>query len=124
MKKIWILAVLTAMFCVGTARAEDNKEPKAAKLPNPKEISQEMAVAWCAKMDECAKDKSMGVKECERILVTSFKKGFDQLPKNQPLNLDRDTLDLCKDSIGKGSCESLKGAKSLNGCEFMSRLGQ
>lgn len=124
MKKIWILAVLAAMICASAVRAADNKETKDAKLPSPKEISQEMAVAWCAKMDECSKDKSMGVKDCEKILVTSFKKGFDQLPKNQPLNLDRDTLDLCKDSIGKGTCDSLKGARSLNGCDFMSRLGQ
>jgi len=123
MRKIWILGVLVGTLCFGALRAEDG-EVKDTKAPSPKQISQEMSEVWCAKMEECAKDKSMPVKECEKILFGSFKKGFDQLPKAQPLNLDRGTLDQCKESIGKGSCESLKGARTLPSCEFMSRLGQ
>ncbi|MFO1464377.1 MAG: hypothetical protein U1F66_11445 [bacterium] len=122
MKKLWTLAVLTTLVLASGLHAED-KAPKEAKPPTPKQISQEMAETWCAKMDECAKEKSMSIKECQKILFSSFKRGFDRLPKEQPLNLERGTLDQCKESIGSGSCDSLKGAKALPSCEFISRLG-
>ena len=120
MKKVWILAAIAACLGVTQVRAED-AEPKA---PSPKQVSQEMAQAWCGKMEECDPKKEMPVKECQKILFGSFKKGYERLPKEKPLVVERSTLDQCKESIGNGTCDSLKGAKSLAGCEFISLLGQ
>ncbi|HCU23931.1 MAG TPA: hypothetical protein DF383_02850, partial [Deltaproteobacteria bacterium] len=87
-------------------------------------ISQEMAVAWCKKMEECAPDKSMTVKECEKILYKSFKEGFDRLPKEQPIQLEQATFEECKANVAKGTCDSLKTAKALPACEFIGLLGK
>lgn len=122
MKKIWILAVLVALLGTAPLQAEDEKEE--VKPPSPKQVSQEMAQTWCGKMEECDPKKEMPVKECQKILFSSFKKGFDRIPKDKPLKIERATLDQCKENIGKGTCDALKGAKSLPSCEFISLLGQ
>ena len=123
MKKVWALGALLGILMSNQAFSKD-KEEGDAKLPTPKQVSSEMAEVWCAKMDECAKEKEMTVGECQKILFSSFKKGYDKIPKEQPLKVERSTLDQCKETVSKGTCESLKGSKSLPGCEFISLLGQ
>ena len=123
MKKIWILAALALTFASNSIRAAE-EEVKEVKTPSPKQVSQEMAETWCVKMDECDPKKEMSVKECQKILFSSFKKGFDKIPKEKPLKIERVTLDQCKENIAKGTCDSLKGARSLPSCEFISLLGQ
>ena len=119
MKNIWILALMALLLSPIAIRAEEEE----VKLPSPKQVSQEMAEVWCVKMDECAKTKEMTVKECQKILFSSFKKGFDRLPKDKPVKVERNVLDQCKETISQGTCESLKGAKALPSCEFISLLG-
>lgn len=128
MRKILILALMLSFFGSQPLRAEEEvaapTEAKAAPALTPKQVSQEMAEVWCAKMEQCSQDKSMSVKECQKILFKSFKTGFDRQPKDRPIQLERPGFDQCKTNVAKGSCESLKGAKSLPGCEFISLLGQ
>jgi len=123
MKKIWLLAALAALLGAAPLQAEE-EEVKETKAPSSKQVSQEMAEVWCGKMEECDTKKEMSVKECQKILFASFKKGFGRLPKDKPLTIERSTLDQCKENISKGTCEGLKGAKSLPSCEFISLLGQ
>ncbi len=124
MRKILTLALLLSFFGALPLRAEEEAAPAEPKGLTSKQISQEMAEVWCAKMDQCAQEKSMSVKECQKILFKSFKAGFDRQPKDKPIQLERAGFDQCKTNVSKGSCEALKGAKSLPGCEFISLLGQ
>jgi hypothetical protein len=129
MRKILTLALLIVLLgFLGTLplRAEQEAAPAAAepKALTSKQVSQEMAEVWCAKMEQCAQEKSMSVKECQKILFKSFKTGFDRQPKDKPIQLERAGFDQCKTNVAKGTCEGLKGAKALPGCEFISLLGQ
>ncbi len=129
MRKILTLALLIMLLGFLGAlplRAEEEKAPAAseAKGLTSKQVSLEMAEVWCAKMEQCAPDKSMSVKECQKILFKSFKTGFDRQPKDKPIQLERAGFDQCKTNVAKGTCEGLKGAKALPGCEFISLLGQ
>jgi len=124
MRKILTLALLLSFFGSLPLRAEEGPAPSEPKALTSKQVSQEMAETWCAKMEECSKEKSMSVKECQKILFKSFKAGFDRQPKEKPIQLERGSFDMCKTNVTKGTCEGLKGAKILPGCEFISLLGQ
>jgi hypothetical protein len=124
MRKILTLALLLSFFGGLPLRAEEQAAPAEPKALNSKQISQEMAEVWCAKMEQCSQDKSMSLKECHKILFKSFKAGFDRQPKDKPIQLERSGFDQCKTNVAKGTCEGLKGAKALPGCEFISLLSQ
>ena len=131
MRKILILTVFLTFIGAIPLHASEEASPSEDKAVSsdpkaltPKQVSQEMAELWCAKMEQCSQDKSMSVKECQKILFKSFKAGFDRQPKDKPLQLERAGFDQCKTNVAKGTCEGLKGAKALPGCEFISLLSQ
>lgn len=130
MRKILVLTVfLSFLGSLPLGAAEEKAAPAPAapaesKGLSSKIVSQEMAELWCSKMEQCSQDKSMSVKECQKILFKSFKAGFDRQPKDKPIQLEREGFDQCKANVSKGTCEGLKGAKSLPGCEFINLLSQ
>jgi len=111
--------------------AKDSNEPKpggadepAAGMMSKKDIAAGMSQAWCGKMDECAGEKKIPLKDCEKQLFKSFKDGFDNLPKGQAINVKPDSFEQCKQSIQAGTCDSLKAAQALPGCDFISLLNR
>jgi hypothetical protein len=117
MKRL-LTSIFVLFFLCGVAIAEE------AKPMSPKEVSSGMAEVWCQKMEECAHDKSMKIEECRKILFKSFKDGFDNVPKEQKLEVSSQNYGQCVQSIKAGTCESLKVAQTLGGCEFISVLNR
>ncbi len=130
MKKI-ALALWLALLCLThpslaqeTKPSIDSKEEASPSKLSKKEVTTGMSQIWCHKMEECAKDKSMSTKECEKVLSKNFKEGFDNIPAGRSVNVTRESFDQCKKSIEGGSCDTLKAAHSLPGCDFISLLNR
>ena len=125
MKKLIFFFLFLTTFGAFSAGAEETKgeEPKAVGL-SKKEISSGMSVVWCKKMEECAKDKAIATGECQKILSKNFKEGLDNIPKGQKVEVTSETFDQCKQSIEAGTCDALKSANSLPGCDFITLLNR
>jgi|GEM_PF-2778529 len=128
MKKIALFTLFLTLLGVGRLMAEDETE-KAAPKDSPKTISQKdisqgMSEVWCQKMEECSKDKSMGPVECKKILFKSFKTGFDNIPKGQKVDVSRENYEECMKNVQAGTCENLKSAQTLPGCDFITLLNR
>ena len=125
MKVIFFLFLLFTVIVPPVLAAEGPKEDAAKPAGmSKKEISSGMSVVWCKKMEECAKDKSMAVGECQKILAKNFKEGLDNIPKGQKVEVTEETFDQCKQSIEAGTCDTLKTAHSLPGCDFITLLNR
>ena len=118
-----VLLLLTVLLSPSWAK-EDKSAEKKETVPSPKEVSTAMADVWCKKMEECAKSNTMTVQECRKEMFKNFKTGFDNIPKDQKIEVSRQSMDQCVNNIEKGTCGGLKTAQSLPGCEFISQLGQ
>ena len=143
MKRIKILILLLAIFPLWAHAADAGKpaekpagktteqpaaekigESAVDKLLGPTEVSDQMAEVWCSKLTECTSDKEMGPKECRKVLKKSFEDGFKNVPQGQKLEVKSSGLSQCSESIKKNSCDALKSAQSLPGCEFISQLNR
>ncbi len=125
MKKIFYsILVISFLFSSPLLAKEDKSAEKKEVVPSPKEVSTAMADVWCKKMEECTKSSTMSVQECRKEMFKNFKTGFDNIPKDQKIEVSRQSMDQCVSNIEKGTCGGLKTAQSLPGCEFISQLGQ
>lgn len=119
----YFLILITLLFLPWGIHAEEAAKP--VKAPKPKDISNGMAQTWCEKMKECAKESSMGPQECKKILYKSFMTGFDNAAKAQAkVEVSAETLDQCTQSVKAGTCDALKTAQTLPGCEFISLISK
>ncbi len=124
---LWVLAAFsTSAFAEQASPGKAQADPApAAEAGLPKKlVSEEMSVVWCQKMQECSQDKSMGLKECQKVLFKSFKTGFENLPKGQTVEVKREGFEVCKKNILEGTCDALKKAHVIPGCEFISVLNR
>lgn len=117
---------MTALLLIFASplRAEEAKAEKPIKPMSPKEVSNGMADVWCQKMTECAKDNSMGPRECKKILYKSFMSGFDNVAKDQKVDVMPQNFEECMKNVKAGTCEALKTAQTLAGCEFISAISK
>lgn len=123
-KSAFLLLTLSFLSAAAFGAEESKKEDAKPAGLSKKEISSGMSVVWCKKMDECAKDKSMAVGECQKILAKNFKEGLDNIPKGQKVEVTSENFDQCKQSIEAGTCDTLKTAHSLPGCDFITLLNR
>jgi hypothetical protein len=96
----------------------------ADKVLDAATVSDQMADVWCSKLTECTSDKEMGPKECRKVLKKSFEDGFKNVPQGQKVEVKSSGLNQCSESIKKNTCDSLKSAQTLPGCEFISQLNR
>lgn len=124
MKKPILSGLFLAFLFSCPAGAQDQTETQPAMPLSKKEVSVGMSEIWCQKMGECAKDPAMSIQECQKILYKNFKDGLDAVPKGQKVEIARDTFEQCRQSIQAGTCDSLKSARSLPGCDFIGLLNR
>lgn len=100
-------------------------DPKeAAKVLSVNQVSEDMAEIWCQKLAECGAGSEMGPKECRKVLKKSFQQGFKNTAQGQKVEVTKGTLQQCNESIRADTCESLKAAQNLPGCEFINLLNR
>jgi len=141
MRKIALLTCFLSLILACPLQAKDVKKeadpkkteaaPAAEKAESTdkgalskKDISEGMSEVWCQKMEECSKDKSLGPIECRKMLFKTFKTGFDNVPKGQSIDVSKEKYDECMKNVQAGTCDSLKTAQTLPGCEFISQLNK
>jgi hypothetical protein len=103
---------------------EKSTEKPADKVANIGEVSEQMAVVWCEKLAECTTSEEMGPKECRKVLKKSFQDGFQNVPEGQKFEVKTSGLSQCSESIKQNTCDALKSAQTLPGCEFISQLNR
>jgi len=118
MKSRILLSVI--MLGIGLPGLSLSEEEIASK----KEVSKVMAEVWCSKMEQCVQSSEMGPKECRKVLNKSFLSGFDNVPDGQKIEVSKSTLKQCQESITKDTCEALKTAQTLPGCNFITYLNR
>jgi hypothetical protein len=101
---------------VSTAWAES--KPKSVPF---KEVNSKVSEAFCKKMDECAKQK-IPVKDCISQMKDAFQQNYNSLPQDKKLEVLEPDLKLCTQSIQSSTCDELKAAQKLNGCDFIEKL--
>lgn len=104
--------------------AEKTGEATADKILGPVEVSEAMSIVWCDKLAECTSGEEMGPKECRKVLKKSFQEGFKNIPQGQKIEVKSSGLTQCSENIKKDTCDSLKKAQNLPGCEFISMLNR
>jgi hypothetical protein len=104
--------------------AEKTAETPPDKILGPAEVSEKMSIVWCDKLAECTSGEEMGPKECRKVLKKSFQDGFKNIPQGQKVEVKSSGLNQCSENIKKDTCDSLKSAQTLPGCEFISMLNR
>jgi len=97
----------------------------AASPPAPvafPEVAAKTSVAFCAKMEECATQK-IPQEKCVREMQSTFQLSYEALPKTKKVEVQSSDLELCTKSIKSSTCEQLKTAHQLKGCDFIQKLG-
>jgi hypothetical protein len=107
-----------------TQATDKAAEKSADKVLDAATVSDQMADVWCGKLEECTTGKEMSSKECHKVLKKSFEDGFKNVPPGQKIEVKSSGLSQCSDSIKKNTCDSLKSAQTLPGCEFISQLNR
>ncbi len=92
------------------------------KETGPSQIFIEVSDAFCHKMDECSKEK-IPHRDCVSQVKEAFQKSYDKLSSDQKAEVDSADGANCSKSIQSNSCEQLKGAQKLTGCDFIEKLG-
>jgi len=123
-RELFIVLILLGVLIPLSVCAKEEGEKPTKEILSKKEISSSMADVWCKKLAECDKNSDMGPKECRKVLSRSFKKGFDKVAEGQKVQVTKSTLGQCSESIKKDSCDALKEAHSLPGCEFIALLNR
>ncbi len=105
-----------------------SEKPEPAKVDDkilsPSDVSKQMADIWCEKLAECDGTQDMGPKECRKVLKQSFDQGFKNTAKGQKVEVSQATMSQCNQSIKADTCDSLKTAQKLKGCEFINLLNR
>jgi hypothetical protein len=128
-KLVLLLILLMPLWAYGAeGEAKKPAEPSAKKsddkVVNIGEVSERMAVMWCDKLAECTTSEEMGPKECRKVLKKSFQDGFKNVPEGQKIEVKSSGLSQCSESIKQNTCDALKSAQTLPGCEFISQLNR
>lgn len=127
MKGFLIFIFLTAMMVFqlpGWAADKKSDEKPSKKTASINEVSEQMAEAWCLKLEECDSKSEMSGKECRKVLKKSFNQGFKNTLHGQKVAVTHDKLSQCSESIKKDTCGGLKQAQTLPGCDFISLLNR
>ncbi len=118
MRKFWIPVFLILSFTKLSFGKDDPKNP------GTKEVSTAMAEAWCEKLQECDQKGEMAPGECRKVLKQSFQDGFKHTAGGQKVEVTQESLQECVANIKKDTCDALKHAQTLKGCEFISLLNK
>lgn len=102
----------------------EETEKAEEKVLKTSQVSKQMAQVWCEKLEECTSGEEMGLKECRKVLKKSFQDGFKNAIEGQKVGVTQTKLSQCSASIKKDTCEALKKAQTLEGCEFISLLNR
>ena len=119
-----LLALVITLSYSQVGAEEKAGSESGKKLASVKQVSEKMADAWCLKLEECQTKGEMSDKECRKILKKSFNEGFKRPLNGQKVQVSRDKLSKCYDSIKQDSCGALKTAQNLPGCDFISLLNR
>lgn len=93
-------------------------EAKAAPFSN---VSSKVSQAFCGKMDQCSPE-AMSQKDCLSEMKGTLQDSYNKLPKDKKLEVPEEDLTLCLKNIKGASCEDIKSAQTLKGCEFLQML--
>lgn len=103
---------------------KEKDQGKQDEVLSTGDVSEQMAEVWCDKLAECGGTQEMSPKECRKVLKDSFNRGFKNTAKGQKVEVTQGTLTQCNESIRADTCESLKSAQKLPGCEFINLLNR
>lgn len=127
MKKVFILffalcAIPTA-FGADSAKTDEKTPPKEEKSSSVdfSKVTGKVSEALCKKMNQCSPGK-MSSGQCISEVKGTFEKSYDSLPKEKRFEVAAPDLDLCVKSIQGSSCEEIKAAQTLKGCDFIQQL--
>jgi hypothetical protein len=127
-------------FAATPAKEESKEAPKAAKVKEDKtkgekpsedssgkgvefsKVNTKVSEALCQKMQQCASAQKMSPGQCLSEVKSAFQESYDSLPKEKRFEVGVPDLDLCVKSIQASSCDELKAAPSLKGCDFIQQL--
>lgn len=121
MKRIWILVSLLCFPLILWAAAETKPAAKVPAAPTFNEVSSKVSQAFCTKMEQCAKQK-IPMNECVGQMNEAFIQGYKALPVDKKIQVSADQLGQCVKSVQGSTCETLKKASSLEGCDFISQI--
>ena len=99
-------------------KALDEKEGKGVEFSK---VNSKVSEALCQKMQECAAQK-MSQGQCLSEVKDTFQQSYNSLPKEKRFEVAPPDLDLCVKSIQGSSCNDLKTAQTLKGCDFIREL--
>jgi hypothetical protein len=118
MRTFVLILSLTCLTCLISQTICADSKPKPVSF---KEVSSKVSDAFCQKMDRCSQEK-IPVKKCVSEMNDLFLQNYDALPKDKKVEVEATQLELCTKSIQDSSCQELKAAQKLNGCEFIGQL--
>lgn len=119
MKKLFIITALLFMSTQGWCAPES--KPASPANFSFKDVSSKTAEAFCAKMDQCSKEK-IPISQCNAEMKDTFQQAYDRLAVGKKPQVGDEQLKKCVKSIQGSTCETLKKASSLDGCDFISQL--
>lgn len=120
MKKLFIISVLLLASTQGWSAPESKPATSPAGF-SFKDVSSKTAEAFCAKMDQCSKEK-IPIPQCNAEMKDTFQQAYDRLAADKKPQVGDEQLKKCVKSIQASTCETLKKASSLDGCDFISQL--
>ena len=120
---VFVLCLTSSAFAADSSKTEEKATPKddKANTVDFSKVNSKVSEALCQKMNKCSPGK-LSAGQCLSEVKGTFEQSYNSLPKEKRFEVAAPDLDLCVKSIQGSSCEEIKAAQSLKGCDFIQQL--
>jgi len=118
---IFVLSPLAFAESPAPDATQDKPKEEKVKAVDFSKVNAKVSDALCQKMQQCS-PKQMSTGECLSEVKGTFQKSYNSIPKEKQFQVNSSDLDLCTTSINNSSCDELKAAHTLKGCDFIKQL--
>ncbi len=119
MKKILVISSL--ILIPGLVWAAESKPAATPQTPSFNDVANKVSKAFCGKMEQCSKQK-IPMNDCVGQMNDAFIQNYKALPVDKKVSVSADQLDQCVKSVQNSTCDTLKKASTLPGCDFISQI--
>lgn len=120
-----ILLSLSILLAPALGWSAPESKPAANPSSQPsfsfKDVSSKVSRAFCIKMEQCS-DQAMPMVLCTSQMNDAFMQGYSAIPEAKRPQVSPDQMGQCVKSVESSTCETLKKASKLTGCEFIGQL--
>ncbi len=122
-----ILLSLTILLAPVLGWSAPESKPASSPTSQPsfsfKDVSSKVSRAFCIKMEQCSdSEQRMPMVLCTSQMNDAFMQSYSAIPEAKRPVVNFDKMSQCVKSIESSTCDTLKKASKLTGCEFIGQL--